>query len=87
MGSCSTSPPEVRRTPHPVIVTIRDKDDDIRVYLYPYFIPLLQGGGVPLKQRILQSYPYRDRRQVLFQYPASSPPRYQTTPVIMRLEV
>ena len=39
----------LRRTPHPVIVAIRDNRDSVRVLLYSYFsIPLLQGGGVLL---------------------------------------
>ena len=38
----------VRWTPQPVIVTIMDNKDYIRVLLYS-IIPLLQGGGVLLK--------------------------------------
>ena len=34
-----------RWTPHPVIVTIRDNRDYIRVLLYILIIPLLQGWG------------------------------------------
>ena len=39
----------LRWTPHPVIVTMRDNEDYIRVLLHSYYtiliIPLLQGGG------------------------------------------
>ena len=36
---------DLRRTPHPVIVTSRNDRDYIRVLLYN--IPLLQAGGIP----------------------------------------
>ena len=38
----------IRRTPHPVIVTMRDKKDYIRVLLYSYYTTIT-GWGVLLR--------------------------------------
>ena len=44
----------VRWTPHPVIVTIRDNRDNIRVLVYSYYTTITGWGGPPKK------YYYRD---------------------------
>ena len=37
----------LRWTPHPVIVTIRDNRDYIKVLLYSYYTTIAGGGGPP----------------------------------------
>ena len=62
----------VRQSPHPVMVTIGNNMDYIRVLFYSYIIPLLQGGGSsykncpkPVKRPKGHSYTYQQGVGVL----------------------
>ena len=46
----------IRWTPHPVIVTIGNNRDDIRVPLYSYYASITGWGGSPKLYRVYAAY-------------------------------
>ena len=48
------SNPLIRWTPHPVIVTIRDNRDHIRVLFYSYYTTITGWGGAPPNPLIIR---------------------------------